>query len=190
MPIKIFLLCLVILINGCAVVKPPADAIKESVDSHKINHARDIKAFTISGKMAARDNKEGFSASFYWTQSSPNQFSVNLFGPMGAGNTLIKSNGKVLTIKTKDGIQKTQSNQLNAIMRQQIGYLIPINDLYFWLRGLTHNQNSISNEAIDNNWSIRVTGSQKVNNIILPQRLKLRFDNLSIKLKINTWVIR
>jgi outer membrane lipoprotein LolB len=169
-------------------VKPPTDALTPSPQEKKIGSVQAIKAFTIKGRIAARDNNDGFSASFYWTQSSPNHFSVKLFGPMGAGSTYIKRQGQTITIKTaKETIRSQEPEQL---IRQATGYPLPIQSLYYWLRGLNTKNHPFHSTLNENNWQINILQTKQVNSLTLPEKLRLQSNELTIKLKVSSWTLR
>jgi len=96
--------------------------------------AKNISSWTIIGAVAAKHNKQAWTASLNWKQNGPNNYQIRLFGPLGGGSILIEKKGGVVTYQ--DGQKRTASNNAGDLVYKQTGVRIPIRALYYWMRGL------------------------------------------------------
>lgn len=166
-------------------------------DIYKANtSAAKVSAWEISGAMAARNNKKGWSASLNWIQQGLNNYQIRLYGPLGGGTILITKKAGIISYT--DGPKKVTSKNADALLMQQTGIRLPVNNLYYWVRGLPapgavqssqtdKNHNLVSlNQA---GYSIRFSNYTTVNNVSLPGKMQLQGNGATIKLVIKRWKI-
>lgn len=75
-----------------------------------------------------------FSANVFWQQKH-NNYDIRVFGPLGFGAAQLQGNDKQVILKDAHAHIYTATNP-EALMQQQLGWLLPVSSLYYWLRGL------------------------------------------------------
>lgn len=153
-----------------------------------------LSSWELSGAIAAKNNKKGWTASLNWLQQGPNQYQIRLFGPLGGGTVLIEKHGSVVTFT--DGPKKKSATNAEELLQKETGIRLPVNNLYYWVRGLpapnsaesTHRDTE--NRIISINqggYTINYTGYTTVGDMNLPSKIRLQGHGVMIKLVIKHW---
>jgi outer membrane lipoprotein LolB len=186
------------LTTNTATESPPTDSeVQLRADSHQKIKANTLSSWTISGAMAAKNNKnKGWSASLNWKQFGLNNYQIRLSGPLGGGTVLINKSGGVVTYT--DGPKKVSSANADLLLLQQTGIQLPVNNLYYWVRGLPapgkiesahfdSHQNLSS--LTQSGYTIDYAKYTTVDNLSLPAKIRLQGHGVLIKLIIKHWSV-
>lgn len=162
----------------------------------KKTSAREISSWQISGAMAARNKKKGWSASLNWVQQGASQYQIRLFGPLGGGTVIVTKQDGVVTYA--DGPKKISSGNADELLMKETGVRLPVNNLYYWVRGLpapgavksshTDQNNNLSSLSQDS-YTINYSNYTSVNNVSLPGKIQLQGHGVFIKLVIKHWKV-
>lgn len=174
-------------------VTPPPVEHKASPASRK---ATSITSWDLSGAIAARNKKRGWTATLNWLQQGSNQYQIRLFGPLGGGTVMIDKKGSVVTYR--DGPKIVSSSNADALLQKETGVGLPVKSLYYWVRGLPapgvvqsaqhdpENRLTSFNQA---GYTITYTGYTSVDGINLPNKIRLQGHDVIIKLVIKHWKV-
>lgn len=158
--------------------------------------ATSISSWVISGAMAARNTKKGWTASLNWVQQGANKYQIRLFGPVGGGTVIIDKNGSVVTFA--DGPKKVSSRNADELLQQQTGIRLPVKNLYYWVRGLPapgavqSSHNDANNNLVSltqAGYSINYSNYASIGNVNLPGKIHLQGHGVTIKLAIKRWSV-
>lgn len=185
-----------ILLSACA---PPKPAMQEAlnevmpVQARKAQTAK-VSTWELRGAMAANYQNKGFSASLNWLQKGPTNYQLRLLGPLGSGAVTISRQGSVVTYQ--DGPKKVTSTHAAKLLQQQTGIRLPVNHLYYWVRGLAA-PGAVQGKSFDAynhltqlqqaGYTINYTRYTAVNGVDLPSKIRLSGHGVSIKLVIKSW---
>ena len=174
----------------------PSGQSKPLMQNEATVSAKTISSWDISGAMAARNQKKGWSASLHWAQQGPSQYHIRLSGPLGGGTVLIDKQGGVVTYA--DGPKRASSHNADDLLQQQTGIRLPVQNLYYWVRGLPapgsveaaqydehHNLIALSQAG----YKIYYTNYSSIDHINLPGKINLQGNGVVIKLVIKRWNI-
>ena len=163
----------------------------------KTRSAKNISSWTIIGVVAAKNKKEAWSASLNWKQTGPNNYQLRLYGPLGGGSILIEKKGGVVTYQ--DGQKRTTSSNADDLVYQQTGTRIPIQNLYYWMRGLPA-PGAVQSANYDQaghliylkqaGYTIQYIRYTNKQGIDLPSKLNVRGAEGNLKLIVKRWDIR
>lgn len=155
-----------------------------------------IASFEISGALAARSKNKGWSAQLNWVQRGASAYQIRLSGPLGSGTVLISKSGNIVTLK--DGPKTASSSNAGALLKQQTGISLPVNSLYYWVRGIPA-PGSIQSEKHDaagrllmlrqNGFIVEYLQYTAYGNQILPSHIRLQGNGVFIKLIVKRWRI-
>lgn len=128
-----------IFLTACTPPQTPDTALTPKTASQapktlKTRTANQVSSWTIIGAIAAKNKTEAWTASINWKQNGPNNYQIRLFGPLGGGSMLIEKKNGVVTYQ--DAQKRKKSSNADALMHQETGIRIPIQNLYYWIRGL------------------------------------------------------
>ncbi len=173
---------------------PPAQTFITQSKASTVRLAQNMTSWTITGAVAAKNKNDAWSASLNWQQDGPNNYHIRLFGPLGGGNILIEKKGAMVTYQ--DAQNRKTSRSADDLIHLQTGMHIPIQNLYYWIRGLpapgvvqSTNYDHAGNltyleQAGYTIQYMRYTNTQGVN---LPSKLHVRGAEGSLKLIIKRW---
>ncbi len=155
-----------------------------------------LSSWELSGAIAARNKKRGWTASINWLQQGPNQYQIRLFGPLGGGTVIVEKHGAVITYR--DGPKRISSNNADELLQKQTGVRLPVKNLYYWVRGLPAS-GSIQAKRVDANnyligftqagYSIKYTAYTSAGGMTLPSKIHLQGHGVLIKLVIKHWKV-
>jgi outer membrane lipoprotein LolB len=194
----IFLACL---LSACAThQRAPESTLKKAptiveIPTNKTKQpASTVSSWELSGAMAARNEKKGWNASFHWAQQGLNQYQIRLNGPLGGGSAIIKKENGLITYA--DGTKKASSSNADELLLKQTGIQLPVNNLYYWVRGLAA-PGAVTTSQFDEQhrlisltqagYTIHYTHYLSVNQIELPGKIELHGHGVVMKLVIKHW---
>lgn len=185
------------LLTACAPTPRPAEEPPQNkvvpVEQRKTETAK-VSAWEISGAMAAKNKEKAWSASMNWVQHGPNSYQIRLIGPLGGGTVLINKSGK--TISFQDGAKTVSSTNADELLLKQTGIQLPVNNLYYWVRGLPapggaqsekHDQYNHLSQLQQGGYTIDFTQYTSVKGIDLPSNIRLTGHGVMIKVIIKHW---
>ncbi|MEM9255980.1 MAG: lipoprotein insertase outer membrane protein LolB [Pseudomonadota bacterium] len=177
--------------TGCASVfptPPTGSSTQEGVAS--------LTDWTATGKIALRQPGASESANLVWEQQGSHTL-LRLSGPLGLGNTLVESDGSMLTIARGDERQRIDISSRAAIIAST-GWDLPLQALPHWLRGLpspdypvdeaTRSSADGALESLQQDgWRISYQRYGNFNGLTLPTRLRIEGHNTLATLLIRSW---
>ena len=187
------------LLSACAPPKPAIElpvnklmpVVKRQAETAKIS------SWELKGAIAAKNSSKGWSATMDWIQHGVNSYQIRLMGPLGGGTVLITKQGNLIVFE--DGGKKVSSTNGNELLLKQTGVQLPVNNLYYWVRGLPAPE-TIEKEKYDQynhlthlkqgGYSIEFARYTAINNIDLPSIIRLTGKGLSAKVIIKSWNIK
>ncbi|VEG91345.1 lipoprotein insertase outer membrane protein LolB [Legionella spiritensis] len=193
--LSIFLLTL---LTACAPPRPAEEVAKPEVLplTERTERTTVISSWEISGAMAARNKNKAWTASINWLQRGANNYQIRLFGPLGSGTVMIDKKGSVVTYR--DGPKTVTSNNPDQLLQEQTGIRLPVNNLYYWVRGLPApgKVQSVKHDRYNHlillrqdGYTIEYPGYTSVKNTDLPSRIKLQGKGIFIKMVIKKWSV-
>lgn len=120
---RLVLCALVLIVAGCTTTTrtPPGNMTGEA-----------ITAWEIKGRLAARVDHRGETASFIWQRQQDNH-SIELYGPLGSGRVFLRQQQGVASLI--DRSTELFGDSLEDVLFQRSGWLIPFDELQQWIIG-------------------------------------------------------
>ncbi len=197
-----FYISLILMLNlaGCATVheQQPVSLNQTTSWQQRQIALMHLQNWDISAVMAMRTHagNEGGTANLKWQQHQQD-YSIMLYGPLGADTTKIYGRPGRVFLETADG-KKFDATTPELLLAQQTGWQLPVSDLYYWIRGLpaqgsprrmqfdaSHHLTQLNQSG----WRIDYLRYSTVNQIDVPTKLTLENIRLKIKIVINQWQI-
>lgn len=192
-----------ILLQGCMTAPPappPDDSLTRTEPENwqaRQAQLRELRQWTLQGKVAVRHENGNDSAVIReWVQNG-DQFLIEMSSAfMGMGSVRLEGSPDFLTITESNG-QQYRSDDPDALIRRTLGWSLPVEALYVWVRGLPL-QNSPASLFFDQQgrishlrqqgWEIhydRYATLAGVDNV--PRSLTATRDELRLRLVITQW---
>lgn len=185
----IWLICLM----GCATVPKenlePIPLPKPTAPSKAIQ----LQSWDIQGRIAVKTNQKGWNASFNWSQKQTH-YDLNIFGPLGGGRISLIGNHQGAVLITAE--KTYESDNVEMLLEQQLGWYMPVNSVYYWIRGLP--APTPINHIVRNNqgqlvileqqgWHIEYQSYNVIHGLNLPTLMELRNPRVSIRIAISQY---
>ena len=142
------------------------------------------------------DNK-GQSANFIWKQNNQD-FWLQVYGPLGLGATTFKGDSAGVTMK-QSGKKVKHAKTLASLMQQELGWYLPLEDLFYWARGLYNpslpynidlNDYGLPQCIQQQGWYINYQNyALFAGKYPLAQRMVLHYNNIKLTGVIKAWTI-
>ncbi|MDP3558802.1 MAG: lipoprotein insertase outer membrane protein LolB [Legionellaceae bacterium] len=196
-----------LMLNACSTL-PPAEHIGEGTLSPSApektsenikDPAVDKKMFTafeLNGAMFARRVQQSWTAQVFWRQQSTKVYNIRLMGPLGQGAIVIE--GRPQGVVYREGNTVLKSDNANTLLRKKTGVGLPVDDLYYWIRGIpapgpikeqqwdsAHHLTKLVQGA----YTIEYQQYGQWNGHVLPMRLTLHGSNMMAKMVIKKWIV-
>ncbi len=191
---KIYLFIFLIII-ACAQQNQSIKTAAIAAMPSKANHnMQQILSWDIFGVIAIRDHNKSWNATFNWLQSDDNIYQIRLFAPLGSGTMLISNQHGMITYN--DGKHISISHNANLLLQQKTGIILPVHNLYYWIRGLPAPQKiqQINYDQYHNLKLLKQSGYVieyldyiQYDKLTLPRVLKIYGSNIIIKIIIKQW---
>lgn len=194
--IKKTIVVLACLLTACAPPRPSEELPVNKIIPLEKRKAETstVSSWTIKGAMAAKTKSKGWSATMNWVQHGPSSYQIRLMGPLGGGTVLIEKQGSTITFH--DGPKTSTSTNAEELLLKQTGVRLPVNNLYYWVRGLPA-PGGVSSEKHDEynhltrlqqaGYTIDFTKYTSVKGIDLPSMIRLEGNGVMVKVVIKSW---
>lgn len=188
---------LITLLAGCAGLTG-REAIEGHGDAQQWKAHKDqistLDAWQISGKVGIRAPRDSGSGTLFWLQRQ-DYSDIRLSGPLGRGAARLTGRpGSIVLEVANQGRYEAESPE--ALLEEQLGWRLPISHLLWWIRGLPA-PDSKSKVTLDgasrlarlqqDGWDIEYLSYADQNGYSLPERIKLRGEDLDVTLVIKDW---
>jgi outer membrane lipoprotein LolB len=182
--------------SGCTTITPPAPAQSTVTWESRQALLAQLHNWKVTGKIAVITAKDSGSANVDWAQHGQN-FTLSLYGPLGANAISMNGTPGHVTLKTNDGkiITAPTAEQLLA---DQWGWKLPLSYLQYWVRGLpvpnlpqkstydaAHRLATLSQQG----FTIQYQGYTTAGALELPQHLSITSTAFKTKIVIYKWNI-
>lgn len=196
--LKRFAILSVCFLTACA---PPRPAEEQPINKVIPLETRKAETATVSsweihGAMAAKNKAKGWSATMNWAQQGANSYQIRLMGPLGGGTVLISKKGSTVTFQ--DGPKTSTSTNADELLLKQTGIRLPVNNLYYWVRGLPapggiqseqHDKYNHLVQLKQSGYTIDFTKYTSVKGIDLPSMIRLEGNGVMVKVVIKSWTV-
>lgn len=184
------------LLTACAPPKPAAELPVNKViplETRKAETAT-VSSWNIHGGIAAKNKSKSFTATINWAQSGPSAYQIRLVGPLGGGSVIINRSGGNVTYQ--DGPKKFSSGNAEELLEQHTGIRLPVNSLYYWVRGLpapggaqkeVHDKYNHLTTLQQSGYTVNFTQFTSARGIDLPSIIRLEGKGVTVKVVIKSW---
>lgn len=179
---------------GCASQAPVDDGGRQAGQWER--QQAEVEAFdtwNLVGKAGLRTPDESTSANLDWNQT-PYYFRMLISGPFGGGRSVLEGREGRFSLTTGEG--RFEAETPEALMEEQLGWSLPVRAMPDWVRGLPGDHASFQLETDElgfpshlsqDGWEIDYRDWAEVEELWLPRRVVMNYDDLRITLVVNQW---
>lgn len=193
--IAVALLCAALL-GGCAtrprVALAPVDG--EQQLSSRESALFERTHFSLNGRIAVSNGKDGGSGRFFWEQRGP-AFTLRFVAPVGAQNWRIESQpGQALLIESSGAVRVAAT--ADELLQRELGWRVPSRSLRYWILGMRAPESEATagfdpdgNLASLNQagWRIDYLRFDQSQQPSLPTKLFARSGDNEVRISIRAW---
>lgn len=186
------------LLTHCATLPAPQAPRNENVAwDARSKTLTSVQTWNLQGLMAVRTHQDAFSATLKWQQQQQN-YSILLLGPMGTN--AVQLSGVIAgpaQLVTADG-KKYSANSAEDLLTKQLGWHLPVSNLFYWVRGLPVPNVAASKQFDRYNhltqleqqgWRIQYLRYSAANHVDLPTKIFLDNPSINVKIVISQWML-
>lgn len=192
--IKYLSFILFLFLSGCGTLTPPASKPLALSWSQRQQALEKMDHWQLQGAIAVHSPQDGGSANLTWQQQAQT-YTISLFGPLGSNAVQVHGKPGLVTLSTAQG-QQFSANSAEQLLYKQLGWKLPVSNLYYWARGLPvptlpakqefdayHRLSRLNQE----NWQLQFKQYALFNHRELPTKIVLTHPQLNIKIVIYQW---
>lgn len=149
--------------------------------------------FAMNGRISINDHGERHSAGLHWSHSTKSD-EILLLTPLGQTAARVYRDDGHATLD--DGDKHYQADDTEALMKQVLGWYLPLGELHQWVLGLPDKGSPAQIERDSDGrisvlrqdgWEVRFLRYADSRPDSLPTRLQLSHEDLSVQLLIDEW---
>lgn len=151
------------------------------------------KRWNLQGAVSVRIKDKTQMGTFGWQQQR-DRYTIQIAGPLNLAGVTLRGDRNSVAL-WRNG-RWHYANTPENLMRQQLGWYLPISNMYYWVRGVPapgilakeqHDQYGHLISLEQQGWSIRYQAYQTRDNVDLPHTIYLNNQGLHAKMVIKQW---
>lgn len=180
--------CLILLLTACST----APIHKEVGYSRAATRSLNVQdPWSLQGRLSIADANDSWQAEIFW-EHQPGIDQIKLSGPVGQGAVAIHLTKDFVTVSRGNGVVES-SDRPEEFISQQVGLLVPIRSLRYWVIGLP-----MPGQAVDEvlggfkqaDWLVDYQQMQQVGGKSMPRKVTVKNDQVKLKLFIDQWIFQ
>jgi outer membrane lipoprotein LolB len=203
-----YLISMTVLLASCASVQQPTPAPATTTTAaaappapqvlswpQRYAQLSNIESWNLNGSVSLHHQDKTDMASVNWTQQQSSVYDIALYGPLSLGKISIIGQPNQVTLE-QSGHPPVSAKNGETLMQQQLGWHLPVSNLYYWVRGIAapgatadfkFDKSNRIVQMTQNGWMLQYLNYTTVNNVDLPQRITLSNPNLQATLVVRNW---
>jgi len=171
----------------------------------RVASLKQLQDWQFKGRISIRIDTDGAtdggSGSLNWVQSQQSM-ALDFHAALGRGAWQLRAGPDRAEVTLADG-SKYRDTDVQALLRQQLGWDVPVSSLSCWLRGLVIAPECPENSAMvqvrdsngrplqirEDEWLVLIHSWSRVNNLSLPKKIEFSAPGRRFKLVISQWTL-
>lgn len=194
------LLLTAFILTGCRTPQPPPLVLdtpdaRDAAWQQQQKTLASLTQWQTAGKIGIKHQNKGQSARWSWQHQDPHLDTITLSGPLNQGTVILVRDANKTTLTNAKG-QIHHSHDTHKLLLEATGWSLPVNSLYYWVRGLP--DPSLVNHVKINDygalavldqgtWHIEYPDYQFTAGYWLPRKISIHREETEITLILNTW---
>jgi outer membrane lipoprotein LolB len=186
----------VIVLQACAWVERESVEQNFAAWGQRLARIEPMDQWAFRGRASISHEEEGWQIDIDWRQQH-DRFELHMVGPLGQGAAELTGAGDRVLLNTSDG-RHFEAATARELIRQKLGWDIPVADLGYWVRGVpapgTHVVNQLDAlgrvvKMEQEGWTIEFQRYDRVGDVELPAKFIAYNDSWRFKLVIDSWTL-
>ena len=188
---------IVLVLGACTGVPTKTPEVgNETAFQDRMESIGSIDEWQLRGKISLDDGDRGGSGKLQW-MVNPDNSTIDFHGAMGRGAWHLEIEPDLAVLTEANG-SMYQAASVDALIRQQMGWPVPVEALKWWVRGLAA-PGSFKDKQLDAQgllikleqfgWQIEFNRYSSSSGVPMPSRLDATRGTYRVKLAISRWQI-
>lgn len=194
-------LLVILLLSACAAQTPMPTPPVQNEQSWEMRQQSlsQLTRWQAEGALSIQTARGTDSMQFNWQLQNQEAYTLRLMGPVGTGYGILKAQpGQSVYFAPQNKVYRGSNPE--ALLAQVTGWQLPVENLYYWLRGLPA-PGSKATLQFDNTHShlvylkqdgfeIRFQSYSGVKSVDLPSKLLIENNAIRVKIVITQWQLK
>lgn len=169
---------------------------RESEYQRRLAQVSALDVWSLDGRLALSDGKEGGSGALNWTQEGESS-RLSFRGTMGRGGWRLQADTVGALLETANG-EVYRDTSVAELVKKHVGWKVPVDALQWWVRGLAFPGDWKSRRLDDSGrlirleqsgWTVEFSQYQDEGQAWMPGKLTARRENYAVKVVVKKWQI-
>lgn len=199
--LQAILLFTVLMVEGCVstAFHAPKGAHYEYLSpAARATQLQLVHSWSSSGAFSVTINGQVSAANFNWQQIDRQRYHINVSSALNLVGFVLIGRPNSVTL-WQSSSQSARGASAEALMQQQVGWSLPLSNLYYWVRNLPapglfqspqYDQYGHLLKLEQQGWSIQWRGFVNVARVDLPRLIILSRPNMVIRLVVKQWRLK
>ncbi|WP_455208330.1 lipoprotein insertase outer membrane protein LolB [Kaarinaea lacus] len=157
-----------------------------------------VNNWELNGRISLVTNAEAWSGQLYWQQGAESEYFIQFNAPSGQGAMQLLGSNEGVELRLANG-QSYNAKDAQALLRQETNWNIPIDGLWYWVRGLPDPQLPVKILTLDpqgsiqdmkqNDWHVQYDRYQQYGAFSFPRKIVIEHQDMKIRLIVTQWTI-
>ena len=187
------------LLTGCALLPTPASQLSTLHNPHHPTTKTTIeqlRAWHLDAAIGVRTSQDNWSARLSWDQNANRDYHIRLSAPLAAHTVKLERTRNTVSLRSSKHPTPVIATSARHLLMQQTGADIPVDNLYYWIRGIAapgldaERKIDAGTQVVrltQGAWTIRYERFTSVSNLLLPSKLRITGPGISLKVVIKHW---
>ncbi len=155
-----------------------------------------LDEWSLEGRLAVNDGHDGGSGHLIWSRRGEAS-TMNFHGALGRGAWRLDVSADGAILELADG-EVYRASSVNALLKQRLGWEVPIDALAWWVRGLAAPGEWEARELGEYGklliltqfgWVIEFGKYRDIDGVAMPQKMTARQESHTVKLAVRKWAL-
>lgn len=153
-----------------------------------------LKAWVLRGKLGIKAPDSRHSASLHWQQDHAH-YQIQLSGPLSQGKIRLSGTAEQLRLE-RSQLPTIETTQPETLLMQELGWLLPIKQIHFWVKGLPAPNIKIEQQLLTDGvltqlqqggWTLQYSRYQNSKQHLLPGKIVMSKGQIRLTLIAKQW---
>lgn len=186
-----------LLVTGCATTPTgaPHTAALQQKFADREQQLASLNRWSFTGRIAVQAANDGWSGTIHWIQHDPQNYAIDIRGPVGAGTVRLNRSEQGSSLRLSDD-QSFTGRDTRALLIEHFGWDLPVDSLQLWIVGRPDASTDKHLELDDagrllrlrqSDWNVEYKRYTHAGNFELPEKIFAHNARAQIRLFVDEW---
>jgi len=156
-----------------------------------------VNNWELDGRISLVTDDEAWSGQLYWQHGNTSDYLIQFNAPSGQGAMQLLGSNDGVELRMANG-KSYVAKDAATLLRQETTWDIPIEGLWYWVRGLpdpqmpvrlTLNEHGSIQDMRQDGWHVQYDRYQQYGLMFFPRKIVIQHEDIKIRLIVTQWTI-